>query len=112
MGNKEDTPTDWVDVWFDTWERGDILNLPLSENFVHISPYGTIRGKSQYLKLVQANRDRFLGNRFIIHNRLGDGNPVCVRYTLESGNSAMEIAEWLFLSNSGIDKDSSYYKMP
>ena len=34
-----------VKEWFDKWEEGDFLNLPISENFNHESPYSTIKGK-------------------------------------------------------------------
>ncbi len=47
-----------VQVWFDKWKTGDYLNIPVSDNFKHTSPYGTIDGKEAYLKIVEANKDK------------------------------------------------------
>ena len=61
-----------VKKWFDKWEEGDFLDLPISENFRHTSPFGTINGKEQYISLVKANKDKFLGYRFEIHDEIFD----------------------------------------
>jgi hypothetical protein len=44
-----------VRKWFDKWEEGDFYNLPITGNFKHTSPFGTINGKEEYIKLVEAN---------------------------------------------------------
>lgn len=36
-----------VKKWFDKWEEGDYLHLPISEDFKHTSPFGTINGKKK-----------------------------------------------------------------
>lgn len=54
--------------WFKKWEEGDFFNLPVSENFKHTSPYGTINRKKAYIQLVEANKDKFLGHRFELHD--------------------------------------------
>ena len=59
-----------VQEWFDKWESGDFLTLPLADHFKHTSPYGTINGKKQYLELVQFNKDKFLGHQFLNFNEL------------------------------------------
>ena len=53
-----------IEKWFNKWEDGDYLNLPISNDFKHISPYGVISGKKEYIDLVEANKDKFLGYRF------------------------------------------------
>ena len=70
-----------VKTWFDKWEEGDFLNLPVAEHFEHTSPFGTISGKQAYLDLVKANEDKFLGYRFEIHDAIYDGQKACIRYT-------------------------------
>jgi len=59
-----------VRAWYEKWEEGDFHNLPLAENFKHTSPFGTIDGKDEYLNLVGANRDKFLGHRFELHDEI------------------------------------------
>jgi hypothetical protein len=55
---------DLIHEWFDKWEQGDFLNIPVSDDFTHTSPFGEITGKDAYLKLVEKNQDKFLGYHF------------------------------------------------
>jgi len=82
-----------VESWFDKWEAGDFYNLPIAENFRHTSPFGTIDGKEGYLKLVEANRDKFLGYSFQIHDRLFGKENACVRYTALQGDFRLDVSE-------------------
>ena len=61
-----------VKKWFEKWEEGDFHELPISKNFKHTSPFGTINGKKEYLDVVEANKDKFLGYRFEIHDEIYD----------------------------------------
>jgi hypothetical protein len=36
-----------VEEWFSKWGTGDFTNLPITENFKHTSPFGTINGKKE-----------------------------------------------------------------
>ena len=45
-----------VHKWFEKWRTEDFYNLPITENFKHTSPFGTIDGKEAYLKLVEDNK--------------------------------------------------------
>lgn len=100
-----------VKSWFDTWERGDFHNLPVSEDFVHISPYGTIEGKSNYLELVEANEKQFLGHRFKILDGLYENNRACVRYLAIKQDFEMEVSEWYYLGEKSINKIVAYYNI-
>ena len=44
-----------VKDWFEKWEEGDFLNLPLAAQFKHTSPFGTIEGKENYLSIVEVH---------------------------------------------------------
>ena len=37
---------DLVKKWFEVWENGDFQNIPVTEDFKHTSPFGTIDGKA------------------------------------------------------------------
>lgn len=100
-----------VKLWFDRWEKGDFMNLPLSENFQHTSPYGTINGKDQYFKLVNANKDKFLGHHFEIHDEIYDEERACVRYTAVQGDFNLEVSEWYAIRGDKIDKIVAYYNI-
>ena len=99
-----------VSTWFKLWEQGDFENLPLANGFEHSSPFGTISGKEQYLDLVRANRDKFLGHKFEILDALYSENKACVRYiTRQEGNHEMEVSEWIYTEDNCIQTIHSYY---
>jgi hypothetical protein len=98
-----------VSLWFSKWESGDFLNLPITENFSHSSPFGTIDGKEAYLKLVQANKEKFLNHRFIIHDALYEQKKACVRYTAIQEDFELDVSEWYYFKDNLIDKIFAYY---
>ena len=98
-----------VKKWFEKWEEGDFHELPISKNFKHTSPFGTINGKKEYLDVVEANKDKFLGYRFKIHDEIYDGDKGCVRYTAVQGDFTLDVSEWYFAKNDLIEEIVAYY---
>lgn len=88
-----------VHTWFSKWESGDFEHIPITDDFKHTSPYGTIDGKKAYMDLVNANRDKFLGHRFELHDELYEQDRACVRYTTRNGDFKLDVSEWYFLSD-------------
>ena len=102
-------PKDLIRTWFKKWEDGDFYNLPISENFNHTSPFGVISGKKEYLKLVEANKDKFLGYRFEIHDEIYDEDKACVRYTAIQGDFKLDVSEWYYTKDDAITEIIAYY---
>ena len=100
-----------VDKWYKVWDEGDFLNIPVTENFKHTSPYGTIAGKESYLNLVEANKDKFLGNRIVLHDELYEHDRACVRYTVSKGDFSMEVSEWFYKGEDQIREIIAYYNI-
>ena len=101
---------DLVRQWFEKWEKGDYLELPVSEDFQHTSPFGTISGRQSYLDLVKKNEDKFLGQTFDIHDGIYSRDKACVRYTAKQGNDfRLEVTEWHFVRDGLIQKIIAYY---
>ena len=100
-----------VKKWFTLWEDGNFEDLPLEDNFNHISPYGTINTKKAYLKMVEANRSAFLGGKFIIHDEVYDAKKACVRYTMQKDSFEMEVSEWIYIGIEKIKEIVSYYNV-
>lgn len=98
--------------WFRVWETGDFQKIPVTENFRHTSPYGTISGKKEYLDLVEANRDKFLGHLFEVHDQICDQDKACVRYTAIQGDFRLEVSEWHYLKEGLINEIVAYYNIP
>lgn len=100
---------DLIRAWFKKWEDGDFYNLPISENFKHTSPFDVIRGKKEYIKLVEANKDKFLGYRFEIHDEIYDKGKACVRYTAIQGDFRLDVSEWYYTKDDAITEIIAYY---
>lgn len=102
---------DLVNKWFKAWDEGNYESIPVAEHFKHISPYGTIDGKVPYLGLVEANKEKFLGNRIEIHDELYGQDRACVRYTITNKDFTMEVSEWHYARNGLIQEIISYYNI-
>ena len=101
-----------VHTWFDIWKAGNFEDLPLADHFTHTSPYGTIEGKQAYMDLVNANRDKFLGHTFEIHDTLFEDHSACIRYTAVQGDFRLEVTEWHYCKDHLIEKIIAYYNIP
>ena len=103
-------PEALIHEWFTKWERGDFMNLPLVDAFKHTSPFGTIEGKQEYINIVNANKDKFLGYTFQIHDKLIGDNNACVRYTARQGDHfSLDVSEWFYFKGNLIASIVSYY---
>lgn len=100
---------DLIENWFFKWEKGDFLNLPVSDSFKHTSPFGTIEGKQVYLDLVQGNKEKFLGYSFQIHDAMYADDHACVRYTGVQGDFTLDVSEWYYIKDGLIDEIIAYY---
>lgn len=101
---------DIVKLWFDKWEQGDFFNLPIAQNFKHTSPFGIIEGKEAYINLVEANKDKFLGYEFEIHDAIYETNKACVRYTAKQGKDfSLDVSEWYYIKHNCIEHIIAYY---
>ena len=100
-----------VEDWFEKWEKGDFLNLPITEDFKHTSPYGVISGKEVYTDLVAANKDKFLGHRFEIHDKIFDKESACVRYTAIQNDFTLDVSEWYYPKDGLINEIVAYYNI-
>ena len=98
-----------IKQWFEKCEKGDFLNLPISKNFNHTSPFGTIKGKDKYISLVEANKDKFLGYHFEIHDRIYNKDKACVRYSAIQGDFNLDVSEWYYMKNNLIESVIAYY---
>lgn len=99
-----------VKIWFDKWKQGDYLNLPVTDEFTHTSPYGTVEGKEAYINLVKQNEDKFLGYSFHFHDAVYSDDAACVRYTASQGDDfELDVSEWYYFKDNLINQIVAYY---
>ena len=100
-----------VKKWFKVWQEGDYKNIPEENTFRHTSPYGTIEGKAPYLKLVESNKDKFLGNQIVLRDEIYNERKACVRYTITNKDFTIEVSEWFFMGENLIQEIVAYYNI-
>ena len=103
-----------VAQWFACWNSGVIDNLPLTDDFRHKSPFGTIESKTRYLEIVNKNRDSFLGNRLTVLKQIVDGNNVCLQFRQTRDDDPefeMIVCEWYVIDGDMIREIESFYNI-
>ena len=95
--------------WFKKWEEGSFLDLPITNDFLHKSPFGIIKGKDNYLELISNNKDKFLGYKFEIIDEIYLANTGCIRYKATQNEFLLDVCEWHYIENDLIKKIVSYY---
>ena len=96
---------DVVNNWFKAFRQKDISLLQLAEDFVHVSPFGEIRGREIYLDLIRQNPDAFFSPTIDIIDVLEDGDRFAVRYLL-NGNPSCDC---IYVRDDQIAEIHSYY---
>ena len=44
-----------VEKWFSSWQSEKYKEIPITDDFKHTSPFGTIDGKQAYFDLIKEN---------------------------------------------------------
>lgn len=102
-----------VKKWLSCWETGDIEALPISDDFSHTSPFGTIETKKRYLEIVSKNKKDFLGNTLTVINQIQQDHQVCVQFEQKNANTGLEmvVCEWYTLEGEQIKHIHSFYNV-
>lgn len=102
-----------VAKWISCWENGNIEDLPVTEDFSHTSPFGTIEPKSKYMDIVLKNKKDFLGNTLTITEHIQEGNNVCVQFDQKNKNTGLEmtVCEWYVIDGDQIRSIRSFYNI-
>jgi len=102
-----------VAKWFSCWESGKTEELPISEDFSHTSPFGTIHPKSRYMDIVNKNKKDFLGNTLTVTKQIREGNNVCVQFEQKNSNTGLEmtVCEWYIINGDEIIEIRSFYNV-
>lgn len=115
MANPDDTMTSraWVEEqarnWILVWNDGDPRSLPLAEDFVHTSPYGTIRGRETYLDTVIPQAAESVVT-LTVDDVVVAGTRAVVRYRMEGrGGSVNPGCDWLEFVDDRLARVWSYY---
>lgn len=102
-------PAQLVRDWFHKWEVGEYQHLPITEDFQHTSPFGTISGKENYLQIVRGNEDKFLDHTFKILDEIHGEGKACICYRAIKGEHQLEVSEWHYFQGDLIREIVAHY---
>lgn len=99
--------------WIECWNTANLDDLPISDNFKHTSPFGTIEPKSRYLEIVEKNRNDFLGNKLTVLKHIQQGENVCIQFEQSNANTGLQmvVCEWYILDGERITEIQSFYNI-
>lgn len=102
-----------VKKWLSCWQTGELKALPISDDFCHTSPFGTIESKERYLEIVEKNKADFLGNSLTVMDQIKEDNRVCVQFEQKNANTGLEmtVCEWYTLEGDQIKEIRSFYNI-
>ncbi|MEX0290200.1 MAG: nuclear transport factor 2 family protein [Flavobacteriaceae bacterium] len=102
-----------VAKWFSCWESGKVEELPITDDFSHTSPFGTITPKEKYMDIVNKNKADFLGNTLTVTKQIQEGNNVCVQFEQHNKNTGLEmtVCEWYVFEGDLIKEIRSFYNI-
>lgn len=96
-----------VDAWFGAFRTRDVSKLEhlLADDFVHVSPFGEVRGKDVYLEMVRQNPTIFFSRVIEIVDVVESHDRCAVRYRV-GGMSACEV---LYVRGGRLSEVQAYY---
>jgi hypothetical protein len=94
-----------VEAWFDAFREKDISKLKLTEDFIHMSPFGEIKGRNTYLDLVREHAEAFFSPKIQILDLFDCGDKFAVRYLVDEKPAC----DCFYVRNGQIAKIYSYY---
>ena len=102
-----------VAKWISCWQTGTVEELPISEDFSHTSPFGTIAPKDKYMDIVYKNKDDFIGNKLKVTRQIQEGNNVCVQFEQSNKKTGLEmsVCEWYVIEGDLIKEIRSFYNI-
>lgn len=102
-----------VQKWINCWETGKIEDLPITEDFSHTSPFGTIAPKSKYMDIVRKNQKDFLGNTLTVIRQIYEDNNVCIQFKQHNENTGLDmmVCEWYIIEGDLIKEIQAFYNI-
>ena len=95
-------------LWIEVWDGGDPMTLPLARDFVHVSPFGRIEGRENYLDVVRPMAEANVA-ALRVEDVLAAGDQACVRFSMETPNGPVPCCDWVTVRDGEIASVRSYY---
>ncbi len=94
--------------WIEVWGRDDPATLPLADDFVHVSPFGTIEGRENYLEFIRPKTEGKVGP-IPVQDIFADGDRACVRYMMALPGGPLDCCDVVTVDGGNIASVHAYY---
>ena len=95
-------------AWIQGLIGGDPDDIPLSDDFVHTSPFGTIEGRDIYLEKIKPASEANVA-RLTILQTMGADDKAVIRIEMETPNGTIPCVDWVTLRGDAIVRVHSFY---
>ncbi len=96
--------------WIEAWIRMDMewLRQHLVPDFVHISPFGRLEGRDEYLAAVEPMARKSV-MELTVKDVIASGNQAAVWFQNRTPNGIVESCDWVRVENDLITEIRSFY---
>lgn len=95
-------------AWIQGWIDGKPDDIPLADDFVHSSPFGTVRGRETYLEWVKPMAEKSVAG-ITIRDVIGAEGRAAITFDLETPAGIVPSCDWVFVADGTIREVNSYY---
>ena len=97
-----------AEIWIEYWNEGTPRALPLSNQFVHVSPFGRIEGRQRYLDTVIPMSNHKV-SRLNVNRVIGSSNQAVIWFDMHTPRGVTPVCDWVIVENDEIVEIHSFY---
>ena len=97
-----------AESWIQGWIEGRPDEIPLADDFVHTSPFGTIAGRETYLERIKPASEQNVASLTILKT-LGSNSEAVVRFDMATPHGTIPCVDWVTVQDDVITRIHSFY---
>lgn len=95
-------------AWIEGWQAGKPDELPLTDDFVHQSPFGRMEGRDAYLAWVKPLAAKNVAT-LRIERTIGTDDEAAILFEMDTPNGTVPVCDWVFVRDGRIREVRSFY---
>ena len=95
-------------AWIDLWNKGEPDQIPLTEDFVHTSPYGRVEGRKTYLEWVKPLARQNVTSLNVLRT-IGGSDQAVVHFEMHTPAGTIQVCDWITVEGDQIAEIHSFY---
>jgi ketosteroid isomerase-like protein len=106
----KDRAAELATLWIEAWNKSDMdwLRRHLAPDFVHISPFGRLEGREDYLATVEPLARQSV-TKLVVKDVIASGTLAAVRFENRTPKGVVETCDWIRVENGLIKEIRSFF---